>query len=430
MKKSRQILVAILCMLAAPWVQAQKVSFREALDLALKHSSGMGMAQADQMHAHQDYLQARDAFIPEVTLGSGLANVWGYPMSIEGSAPSVFNVSAHSYLLNFGQRDYMRAAHSDWDAANTLFDDQRQATMLETALTYIQLDQESAKLTTLQQEASESSRLAEIGQQRLQAGVDSKVDLTKASLNAARVRMRLAQVQGEVDLLRQRLAQLTGLDAHAVATDPASIPPPPDFHQQDNLAARAIANNAAIKAADERAKSAALRAEAEHKQLYPSVDFVANYGLFTKYDGLDLLFPQGRFSQNNATLGVAIRVPFLNSAQRRHAGAADADALKAKEQATAMREQLANETLQLQRSVEQLAAAGEVAQLEFELAQAESDAIPARIEGGTATIKDEVAAHIETGDKQAALLDAQFAVERARLQLLRNLGALEGWAMP
>jgi outer membrane protein TolC len=429
MRISRRILLAVICLLLAPGAQAQKVSFRDALDLALKHSTGMGIAQADQIHAHQTYLETRNAFIPQLTFGSGLANVWGYPMSIEGSAPSVFNISARSYLLNFGQNNFLRAARTDWDAASTLFDDQRQATLLETALTYIQLDQANAKLAALQRETEESGRLESISRERLQAGVDSKMDLTKASLNSARVRMRLAQVQGDVDLLRQRLAQLTGLDAHGLVTDIASVPPRPEVHQQDDLAARALANNAAIKAADERAKSAALRAGAEHRQLDPTIDLVGDYGLFTKYNGLDQLFPQGQFSRNNATLGLAIRVPFLNSAQRSHAAAADADAMKAQKQATALREQLSNETLRLQRTIDQLSAARDVAQLEFELAQAESEAVEPRIQAGNATIKDEVNAHIQADDKQSALFDAQFELDRARLQLLRNIGGLEGWAM-
>jgi outer membrane protein TolC len=419
-----------MCLILAPWAQAQQVSFRDALDLALRHSAGMAIAQADQVHARQSYLETRNAFVPEVILGSGLANVWGYPMSIEGSAPSVFNITARSVVLNFGQRDYLRAARTDIDAATTLFDNQRQATLLETALTYIQLDQATAKLTALQQESTESSRLEAISRQRLEAGVDSKVDVTKASLSAARVHMRLAQTQGDVDLLRQRLAQLTGLPARELVTNAASIPPRPEINQQDDLAARALANSPEVKAAEQQAKSAALRADGEHKQLYPAIDLVGNYGLFTKYDGLDLLFPQGRFSRNNATFGVAIHVPFLNMAQRSHAEAADADAVKAHQQAAVVKEQVSNETLRLQRTVEQLAAARDVAQLELELAQSEIDAVKARIQDGKATIKDEENAHLDADDKQSALLDAQFELDRVQLQLLRKVGGLEGWAMP
>jgi outer membrane protein TolC len=103
--------------------------------------------------------------------------------------------------------------------------------------------------------------------------------------------------------------------------------------------------------------------------------------------------------------------------------------MKAQKQATALREQLSNETLRLQRTIDQLSAARDVAQLEFELAQAESEAVEPRIQAGNATIKDEVNAHIQADDKQSALFDAQFELDRARLQLLRNIGGLEGWAM-
>jgi outer membrane protein TolC len=430
MKVYRQMLLAALGMALAHGAQAQKITFRAALELALKHSAQMEMARADQTLAHQSYLETRNAYIPQITLGSGAAQVWGYPMSVEGSAPSVFNVSSQSCLLNLGQHDFLRAARTDWTRASTLFDNQRDATLLETALTYMQLDRTTAKLAALQQEAEEADRLETISRQRLQQGIDSKVDVTKASLHVARLRLRLAQAQGDADLLRQRLGQLSGLDVRELATDPASIPPQPEISQQEDLAARALANSPAVKAAEERARAAALRAHGEHKQLYPAIDLVGNYGLFTKYNNLNLLFPQGEFTRNNATFGVAVRFPFLNATQRSHAAAADADAWKTHEQAMAVREEVANETLKLQRAVQQLTAACDVARLEYELAQAEVEATASRIQAGQATIKDQENARLEADDKQAALFDAQFELDRTRLQLLRNVGGLEGWALP
>ncbi len=75
------------------------------------------------------------------------------------------------------------------------------------------------------------------------------------------------------------------------------------------------------------------------------------------------------FQQNNATVGVSIRFPLFNASQRSRAQAADADALKAKKQAEAAKNQASEETLRLRRSVAQLQAAHDVAQLEAEIAE-------------------------------------------------------------
>ena len=239
----------------------------------------------------------------------------------------------------------------------------------------------------------------------------------------------MAQLQGTVDLLRQRLAQLTSLDVRELEIDPQSIPPLPAINPEDDMTQRAVANSPAVKAADEKVRSAEFRAKGEHKMLYPAVDLVGNYGLFTRYNNLNLLFPQGQFSRNNATFGIAVKFPFFNASQRARAIAADAEAVKTEKQAEAVRQQVATDTLRLQRSVQQLSAARDVAQLEYELAEAETEAAQVKIQAGTATIKDQENARVEASDKQAALFDAQFQLQRAYLQLMRMTGDLQKWAL-
>lgn len=423
------LLAAALCIQLAVPASAQKIPFRRAIELALTHSAGMGIARADEMKAQQGYLASRNTYIPQITFGSGLGKSFGYPMSIEGSAPSVFNINSQSFLFNPAQRQFLRAAKSDWNASKLTAEDQRSGTILETALTYIQLDQATAKLATVREQVKQAEQAETISRERLKEGVDSQLDVTRASLVAARVHLRQAEVEGNVDLLRQRMAQLTGLDPSELETDIASIPPLPEFSKEDDITARALQNSPALKAAEARALAQEQRAKGEHRQLYPAIDLVGNYGLFTKYNNLDLLFPQGRFERHNATVGVAIRFPFLNTAQRATARVADAEALRAKSEAKGIRDQISSDTLKLQRTVQHLKAARDVAQLELQLAQADLDAMGAKIQMGQATIKDQENARIEATDKQAALADAQFELDRARLQLLRQSGELQDWAL-
>jgi outer membrane protein TolC len=417
-----------VCAALVTTAHAEKIPFRRAMELAVSNSAGMGMARADQLKARQGYMEARNAYVPQLIFGSGVAKTYGFPMSIEGSAPSVFNVNSQSFLYNPAQRQFLRAARTDINAAALSAEDQRAATILEAALTYIQLDQTTAKLNSLLRQAEDAQHAVTVARERLQEGIDSQVDVTRANLMAARVRVAVTQAQGDFDLLRQRMAQLTGLPAESIETDATSIPARPEVSQQDNLAARAIDNSPAIKAADEKAKAQQQRASGEHKQLYPAIDLVGSYGLFTRYNNYDKYFQ--RFSRNNATLGVAVRLPVLNFVQRSHAEAADADALKAKKQAQAAREQVSNETLKLQRSVDQLTAAREVAQLDYQLALADAEAVQAKIQAGTATIKEQEAAQMQINDRYSILLDSGFELDRARLQLLRFTGELEKWALP
>src|SRR5262245_31571394 len=81
-------------------VHGQAGTFEPALELAMQRGGTMAIAAADQIRARQSYLEARNAFVPMVNLGSGLAASYGFPLSLEGSAPAVIRVTTQSNLYN------------------------------------------------------------------------------------------------------------------------------------------------------------------------------------------------------------------------------------------------------------------------------------------------------------------------------------------
>ena len=419
---------------------AEPLPFRRAMELVLQHGAA-SVAAAEQARAQAAYQETRSMFLPQLVVGSGLAKTYGFPLSIEGSAPSVLSVNYQSFLFNPAQRDFMKSAKQGWLAAASGTQDQRDATLLEAAISYVQLDTLTSRMRLLNQEQDEANRLVSVVSDRVQAGVDSQMELTRAKLASAQVRMKLADAEGAADVLRERLSQLTGVPAAAIETVNESIPDVPDLSQQPDIVGTALSTSPAVKAAEQEAASRELRARGEHKLMLPAVDLVGQYGLFSRYNNYDLYF--NRFQRNNATLGVAIRFPFLNFPQRAHAEAADADAMKARRQTEVTKRQVSTETLKLARSVKQLTAAEQVAQLDYQLSQAQADALQARIQaaapgapaapGQPATPppgpRDLQWARIQVNDKYATYLDTSFELEKARLQLLRAAGKLEGWVL-
>ncbi len=412
---------------------SEPLAFRRAMQLALQRGAA-STAAAEQERAHASYLEARNAFLPTLVLGSGLAKTFGFPLSIEGSAPSVFQVAYQSYLINPAQREFVRSAKREWEASASGSADQRAANLLEAALTYIQLDTLTSRMRLLNQQQTEADRLVSVVAERMNAGVDTQMDLTRAKLAAAQVRMRQADAEGAAAVLRERLAQLTGLPANSIETVTESIPEIPDSSQQPDIVAAVLASNPAVKQAEQTAQAVELRALGEHRTMLPAVDAVAQYGLFTRYNNYDLYF--NRFQRNNATIGVAIRFPLLNFAGRAHAEAADAEAVKARRQAEATKQQVSNDTIKLARSIKQLQAAEQVAQLDYQLSQEQTEAVQARIQAGAPGQapapapgpKDLQLARIQSNDKYSAYLDMTFELQKAELQLLRALHQLEGWA--
>jgi outer membrane protein TolC len=429
MKGARWLRGMVLVLIGAAsssFAAGETLTFQKALDLATGHSPNVGIAMADQMKAHSSYQEARRAYVPAVALGSGLGASWGFPLTLEGSAPSIFNINAQSALINPAQQQFVKAARSAWNASLASAEDQRAQTLLDTAVTFAQLNAAEAKLKALQEQADQAQKVRYITQQRIGEGVDSNLELKRASLNSARVHLRIAETQGSVDVLKQHLAQLTAMPSSAIEIDGDSMPAIPDVSQDDDAVSRALANSSAVKASDEQARSKEQQAKGEHRALYPSIDFAAQYARLAKYNNYEEFYK--KFEPNNATVGVAIRFPFLNSTQRAHAEAADADALRSRAEAQATRNLVASNTLKLQRAVGQVAAVRDVARLEWELAQSDLDAVAAKLQTGDANLRDQENARMAVTDKYASYIDAAFEYDKARLQLMSATGELTAWA--
>ncbi len=418
--KAKIVFLLSLCLPAF----SEEITLKRAVELALNHSTTMAVANADEKRAQQGYYEARNMYLPQMTLGSGIAYSNGFPLSIEGSAPSIININSSQYLFNAAGRDYLKAAKTDWEATEKLSGDRRAQVILDTSLAYIELDKLTGTLESLRVQQAAAQKVEQVAKDRLQAGLDPEVELTKARLNAARVRLALANAQGQVDLLRMKLAQLTGLSADSIVTITESIP---RYPAQEADPQQVATNSLSFQAASQQADAKNLRAKAEHKMNLPQVDLAGQYGLLARYNNYDEFFR--KFQRHNVTVGLVIRFPFLNFAQKARAEAAEAEATRAQKEAEQVKFDVAANTLKLQRAVQQLTAARDVAKLEYQLAASDTQAVMARVEAGAATIRDQENARLAENQKYSALLDMTFELDKAQMQLLRATGQIERWAL-
>jgi outer membrane protein TolC len=406
---------------------AEQLPLKRAVELALAHSTTMESSHIDEQRAFASYQELRNQYLPQLVVGSGLGKSWGYPLSLEGSAPSIVNTTAQSALINPALRDFMRAAKTEWQGSTVQAKDQRNQVIEETVLSYAELSKWETLITRLSREYEDALKMEQIVNQRIQEGVDSPLLRNQARLNGARVYLHISQAQGAIDVLRNRLSQLTGLPAASIETVSESIPALPEVKQEDNLAAKAAQESPLIQIADIRATALAFRARGEHKAMWPTVDFAAQYGLLSTYNNYQDFFRPGSFQRHNATVGVAIRFPFLNPTQHAHAQVADAYALHAKKDVEATRNLVTEQTLKLQRSVQQIAAAQQVVDLEYQIAKSNLDAAQVKVDAGSATLHDLDDARNQANERYNMLQDANFELARACISLLRVTGELEDW---
>ena len=423
---------------------AEPVPLKRIVELALDHATAGSIAAADQKHTDALYRDLRSSYIPQLFTGAGLGFSYGFPLSLEGSAPSLFTISTQSSLLNPALREFIHAAKVDTQVASLNSKDQRNAIIQEAAQSYAELAKWERRLSLLQEVQGDANRMEAAVEQRVKEGIDSELDGTKARLSAARVRLRVAEAQGAADVLREHLSKLTGLPASSIQTDPDSIPAALAPSPTEPVAPNTLAANPSIAAAVEHARAQYLRAQGEHRSWWPSVDFAAQYALLSRFNNYqnyyipshpcttplgEFLCVSNSFQQNNATVGVNIRFPFFNASQRERAQAADAEALKASKQAEAAKDKLSEETLRLQRSVSQFQAAREVAELEYEIAQKNLSVVETRMEAGTANLHDLDDARTQVDERFISLQDITFELQRFQLGLMRSTGDLEKWAL-
>jgi outer membrane protein TolC len=419
------VLLGIFIGSALPPVFAEPLPLKRAVELALAHSTTAGAASADEQRVFASYREARNQYIPQLVVGSGLGKSWGFPLSLEGSAPSILNVNSQSTIFNPATRDFVRAAKTDWNAATVQTKDQKNQVIQDTVLSYAELSKWETLAVHLQDEHAAAIKAEQLVGERIKEGVDNPLMQNKAHLSTARLRLRLAEAQGAIDVIRNRLSHLTGLPAASIDTAPDSMPPLPEVKQEDDLPGQAVRSSPAVRAAENRATAEGFRARGEHRALLPSADFAAQYGLLARYNNYDEFFKT--FQRHNATIGVVLRFPFFSPSQHARAEAADATALRAKKDAEAAKNQVSEETLRLQRLVEQMAAAQEVADLEYRVAQSDLDSLQVRLDSGSANWHEVQDAREQSSERYNSLQDANFQLERARITLLRATGGLEDW---
>lgn len=406
-----------------------QVSLSTVVDLAERNSTPVRVALAEVQRTTAILQEAKDVYLPSFVLGSSVGYTYGFPVG----QPSVYNISSNSLFYSFSQPDYIRAARAALNSAQLGLKDNEEQVALDTALAYIQLDSNSRQLEALNEEKGYAERLASIERDRLLAGVDGRIEVTRAELTAALADLKRLQLEDDANQLRQKLAHLTGLPASSFVTDSKSIPAAPDFSAEDSVEERAPLTNAGIQAAYANAKSKRLTSWGDEKQNYrPSFAFGAEYNRYAKFNNYQDYYL--RFQHNNFDIGVQITFPIFDASRRAKARESAAEAQRATAEADQTKFQTNEQIYQLRHSLRELAAQRRIAQLRSEMAREQLDSIQAQLQNGSGsanapavTPKDEQQAHIQERERYIDALDANFQMVKAELTLMRSVGSIEAW---
>ena len=412
----------------SPAVAADTVSLYTVVDLALRNSKAVQVAEAEREHAHGSMLEMRDAYIPNFSLGSGLGYSYGFPLG----NPTLFNVTSTSLLFSFSQKYYIHSASAALKAATLSLKNARQQVILDASLNYIELDKTLAQINALNQAIAATDTMVAVVGERLRAGLESKVNLTQAKLTRAKIRLRTMQMEDHAEELRQHLAGLTGLPDNSITPAAASVPELPDldFHSLMQQSGRAPL----VQAAFATAQSKKFSAIGDKNQNYrPTVGMAFQYSRFAPFNGYSLYY--NHFTYNNIGLGIQAVWPLFDPIRRDKAMESKAEAIRAQRQAELTKIQTDEGNYAMWHSLRELEAQQQIAQLQQELAQDTLSSIETQLNQGSPAVgappvtpqqADEY--RVEERSSYVDLRDAQFNVTRVELNLLNALGGLEDWA--
>jgi outer membrane protein TolC len=404
------------------------VSLYTIVDLALRNSHAVHVAEADQQRTRAIWMESRDIYIPNFSVGSGLGYSYGFPLG----SPTLFNVQSNFLLFSYSQHDYIRSAHAATKAATLSLKDTRRQVILDASLNYIELDKTLAEIQALDQATTDTNKLLSVVQDRFDAGLESKMDLTQAKLTRAQIQLQQIHLEDHADELRQHLSGLTGLDPGAITPAASSVPPLPDLDFQGLMSKEneAPAVQAAVATADARMYEAWGDKRAESR---PIVYGAFQYARFASFNGYNKYYQPNTFIPNNIGIGIQATWPLFDRSKHDKADESAAIAKRDRQQAALAKIQNNEGNLTLWHSLHELEAQELVADLQQQLAQDTLTATVTQMNQGGAngqpvTPQQADQYRVEERTRFVGLQDAQFNVTKVKLDLLSAMGDLEDWA--
>jgi outer membrane protein TolC len=430
MRRASVAMVAVLLAACARGASAQ-ISLSTAIDLALKNDSRVRMSQAAVAKAEAALSQTYDAYIPTAVADGGYGKGVGVPTGL----PSIFTLSSQSLIFNFSQRDNIRSAASGLESAKLALKDMRSQVEEDVVITYLNLDSDEQREAAMTQEHGFAARLVAIVQDRVDAGQDTRISLLQARRTAKQIELNQIHLEAEIATLSDHLSRMLGLPGNVLTAVPDSIPEVPAVSVIEKNGQASESSGVLAALAGARSKQEFAFGQNRYR-LRPQISLGLNYSrIDTGQNDYTDYYPnfKGR-SENAESVYVAIRIPLFDRKYEDQAKEASAEASRARLEAETERTQFLEGRFKLQRSAHELEDRGDLAGIDRDIAEEQLNAILLQLsaDAGSSgepqmTPKDEQNARVAERQRAIELLEAQFQLNQAEVNLLRQTGQLEAW---
>ncbi len=418
-----KLTVSFLALAVLARAEVHSLTLRQAIELAARQNPDVALVRLDEQKAHAAIRAARDPFLPRLIAGSGDAYTSGFPMSMEGAAPSIVQAVAQQYLFNRPQSLEVARAKENARGAAIAVVGKRDEVVYRAAALYLDAER-----------AARVGALARTAIERQQAVLDS----IRAQVTEGRA-LPVAQKQAELALARDRQAAESVDDEQAAAeTDLAMAlgfpaedrvravaqdrPAPPLPASEEQAAEAALAANSELRRLESQIAAKQLELRGASAARLPRADLVAQYALFAKYNNYTEYF--SHFQRNNWEIGASFQVPLLVPGVGSATAQGQADLSRLKIELANTRNRIVSDLADSLRAAKRAQTAADVARLDLEVAREQLSVDLAQFQEGRQTMRQVDEARLAENDRWIAFYDAQYALEKARWNVLRLNGGL------
>lgn len=404
--------------------ETRTMTIQEAVDLAFGHSPEVSLAKAQVLRADEAVRETHSLNRPQVFTGTGLAYNNGFPLSIEGSAPSIFQVAASQSIFSKKNANLIREAEESVKASRIGTDSVRNDLALKTALAYYRLYR-ARRLAALSSEKVEAAhKQLELAEAELEAGRVRPVDVTLTRTAAMAAEQQLLVAQEQAKLGERELQALTGLpDTVSIQTLEPQIESPIFEMDGDSLYGQAVERTPEILQAEATLRAKQFHTEAEKGENWPKLQIVSEYALFSRANNYQDYF--NRFTRNNFLLGLSVQVPLYTGSRT------GSRVEQSRREVSEERYRLQSMKSELKLNIQRGLSAVRIALSTLKLARSEREAAQeilqvneVLLESGRISVRDLEDSRLQLQQKEVAMLDADEILFQRKLELLHAVGSL------
>lgn len=417
----------LLCLLFAAVVlkaEIHDLTLQQALDLAARQNPDVALARLDQQRAMQGIKVARDPFVPKVYGGSGLAYTSGYPNSIEGNAPSIFQVRTDMAIFNRPKSYEVAAAKETMRGTQISGQNKSEEVAFRVANLFLDAQQARHQRDALVQQLPSLQKASETMSSRANEGSELPIEVKRAKVNLLAAQQRMEGTSADLDYTEALLATTLGFPASdRVHVVEGSAIAPPIKQSENDLVDEALRNNRDLRVMQSSMLAKQLQIRGYKSSRLPQVNLVAQYAIFARYN-FENYFQ--RFQRSNAQLGASITVPLLiGSASNGMADQAATDMAKLRLQMNQLRNSVMVETHKSYDDWKKAEASRDLARQQLDLSREDLSIVLAQYGEGQLPISRVEQTRAVENEKWLFLYAAEAQAERARLAVFRQTGNLQ-----